>query len=121
MPLTRPTPEVPGPEGCARADASLARAFAVLGKRWTAPVLGSLRAGPAGFREVSRAVGKVSDSVLSDRLAELTEHGLIVRTVQEGPPIAVSYQLTERGQALMPALEQISRWAAEHLPGDEKS
>ncbi|MGI5147134.1 winged helix-turn-helix transcriptional regulator [Plantactinospora sp. CA-294935] len=121
MPLTRPTPEVPGPEGCARADASLARAFAVLGKRWTAPVLGSLRAGPAGFREVSRAVGKVSDSVLSDRLAELTEHGLIVRTVREGPPIAVSYQLTERGQALMPALEQISRWATEHLPGGEKS
>ncbi|GAA3766140.1 helix-turn-helix domain-containing protein [Plantactinospora mayteni] len=121
MSPTRPTPEVHGPERCAQADAALSRAFAILGKRWTAPVLGSLRSGPAGFREVSRAVGRVSDSVLSDRLTELAEHGLIVRRVQEGPPIAVSYRLTERGQALMPALEQISRWATEHLPGDDGS
>ncbi|GIG90797.1 winged helix-turn-helix transcriptional regulator [Plantactinospora endophytica] len=116
-----PTPEVHRSERCAPADAALTRAFTVLGKRWTASVLGTLRSGPAGFREISRAVGKVSDSVLSDRLAELTENGLIVRTVQEGPPIAVSYRLTDRGQALMPALEQIARWAAEHLPAEEDS
>ncbi|AVT39873.1 helix-turn-helix domain-containing protein [Plantactinospora sp. BB1] len=114
-----PAPEPPGPERCAPADAALTRAFSVLGKRWTASVLGSLKSGPAGFREISRAVGRVSDSVLSDRLAELTEHGLVVRTVREGPPIAVSYRLTERGQALMPALEQIARWATEHLPADD--
>ena len=35
-----------------------------------------------------------------------------------GPPLAVSYALTERGRALMPALEEISRWAQEHLPPD---
>jgi DNA-binding HxlR family transcriptional regulator len=35
-----------------------------------------------------------------------------------GPPLAVSYALTERGRALMPALEEISRWAQEHLPLD---
>ena len=41
--------------------------------------------------------------------------GLITRTVDEGPPLAVSYALTDRGRALMPALEQISLWAHEHL------
>jgi DNA-binding HxlR family transcriptional regulator len=56
--------------------------------------------------------------VLSDRLSDLTEAGLITRTVDEGPPLAVSYALTARAQALMPALEQISLWAQEHLPAD---
>ncbi|WP_203880470.1 winged helix-turn-helix transcriptional regulator [Planotetraspora kaengkrachanensis] len=113
------TPKPPSPaevELCKRGDEALTRAFLVLGKRWSAVVLGCLRPAPAGFRELSRAIGGVSDSVLSDRLSELTEAGLVVRTVCEGPPVTVSYQLTERGDALMPALDQISRWAREHLP-----
>ncbi|MFC0528805.1 winged helix-turn-helix transcriptional regulator [Phytohabitans kaempferiae] len=101
---------------CARGDAALGRAFELLGKRWTGVVLGGLRAGPAGFRELARATGGVSDSVLSDRLAELTECGLVSRTVDPGPPVTVSYALTERGEALMPALQELARWAEEHLP-----
>jgi DNA-binding HxlR family transcriptional regulator len=107
-------------EACLRADADLSRAFVLLGKRWTAVVLGVLSHGPAGFRELSRVVGGISDSVLSDRLSELVEAGLIARTVNEGPPVTVSYALTGCGTALMPALEQVSRWAREHVPRDER-
>ncbi|GAA2821372.1 winged helix-turn-helix transcriptional regulator [Nonomuraea rubra] len=103
---------------CVRGDAALTRAFALLGKRWSGPVLGSLRAGPAGFRELSRAIAGVSDSVLSDRLSELTKAGLIARTVDEGPPVTVTYELTDSGKALMPALHELSQWAEHHLPED---
>ncbi|GAA0372800.1 helix-turn-helix domain-containing protein [Microbispora corallina] len=103
-------------EPCLRGDAALARAFTFLGKRWNAVLLGVLGRGPAGFRELSRAIGRISDSVLSERLAELTRAGLIARTVDEGPPVSVSYALTDCGGALMPALEQISQWAQENLP-----
>jgi DNA-binding HxlR family transcriptional regulator len=103
---------------CIPAADMLARAFRFLGKRWNAIVLGHLSAGPAGFRELSRAIEGISDSVLSDRLADLAKGGLITRTVDEGPPLAVSYDLTDRGRALMPALEQISLWARENLPED---
>jgi DNA-binding HxlR family transcriptional regulator len=102
-------------EACVRGDAALARAFEFLGKRWNGVVLGNLREGPAGFRELSRSIGGISDSVLSDRLSDLAQAGLIARTVDEGPPLAVSYALTARGDALMPALEQISLWSQEHL------
>jgi DNA-binding HxlR family transcriptional regulator len=91
------------------------RAFDLLGKRWTGVVLGTLSGGPAGFRALSRAVEGISDSVLSDRLSELTRTGLVTRTVDEGPPVAVGYALTDAGRALLPALEQISRWAEKHL------
>jgi DNA-binding HxlR family transcriptional regulator len=103
---------------CIPAADALARAFRFLGKRWNAVVLGHLSAGPAGFRELARAIDGISDSVLSDRLADLAAGGLITRTVTEGPPLAVSYALTDRGRALMPALDQIARWAQENLPGD---
>ena len=54
--------------------------------------------------------------MLSDRLSDLAEGGLVTRTVDEGPPLSVSYALTGSGRALMPALEQIALWANEHLP-----
>ncbi len=101
---------------CERGDEALARAFAFLGKRWSGVVLGNLRYGPAGFSELSRAIGGISDSVLSDRLSDLTAAGLVSRTVDEGPPLSVAYALTPRGEALIPALAQISLWASEHLP-----
>jgi hypothetical protein len=56
-----------------------------------------------------------SDSVLSDRLAELATAGLVRRTVAPGPPVQVTYVLTESGADLMPVLEQLSRWAADNL------
>jgi DNA-binding HxlR family transcriptional regulator len=103
-------------ETCSRGDASLVRAFEFLGKRWNAAVLGSLKSGPAGFREISRGIDGVSDSMLSNRLSCLTAAGLITRTVDDGPPISVAYALTDAGWALMPALGQIALWADEHLP-----
>lgn len=99
----------------APADAELARAFVLLGKRWNALLLCALGGRPAGFRELACSVGGISDSVLSDRLAELADAGLVDRAVDEGPPVSVSYSLTECGRALLPALEQISAWAHAHL------
>ena len=107
-------------EECVRGDAALARAFDLLGQRWTGVVLGTLSAGPAGFRELSRAVEGISDSMLSTRLSKLTEAGLLTRTVDDGPPLSVNYEMTCAGEALIPALEEISRWAVDYLP-DEAS
>jgi DNA-binding HxlR family transcriptional regulator len=52
--------------------------------------------------------------------AACDEAGLIARTVDEGRPLGVSYALTDRGAALIPALEQISLWAEERLVPDEE-
>jgi DNA-binding HxlR family transcriptional regulator len=110
------TPPSTDTEACMGADAALVRAFDLLGKRWTGVVLGTLSGGPAGFRALARAVEGVSDSMLSDRLSEICNAGLVTRTVDPGPPISVAYELTDAGRALLPALGQISRWAEEHLP-----
>jgi DNA-binding HxlR family transcriptional regulator len=102
---------------CERAcDAALARAFSFLGKRWNGVLLGTLISGPAGFAELKRAIAGISDSVLSERLTELTAAKLVQRSVDEGPPITVSYTLTPAGNALLPALRELTTWAEENLP-----
>jgi DNA-binding HxlR family transcriptional regulator len=92
-------------------DRALVYAFGFLGKRWNGVILGSLMEGAASFSELRRAVEGISDSVLSERLTELTVAGLLSRTVDEGPPLAVTYALTDSGNALLPALRELTSWA----------
>ncbi len=89
-------------------DAALARAFRFLGKRWNGILLGTLVQGPAGFAQLRRAVPGISDSVLSERLSELCAAGLVERTVDAGPPVSVTYQVTgsRNGAGTRPARAQ---------------
>jgi DNA-binding HxlR family transcriptional regulator len=100
-------------------NAALTRAFGFFGKRWTGVILATLLDGPAGFSELRRAVGGISDSVLSERLAELGRAGLVTRTVSQGPPLAVTYELTTAGQGLRPAMRELTAWASANLPAEE--
>jgi len=104
------------PRAC---DGALARAFGFLGKRWNGILLATLGHGPAGFSDLKRTVTGISDSVLSDRLGELGRAGLVSRTVHDGPPVSVVYELTGSGRALAPALQELTTWAQENLPPEQ--
>jgi DNA-binding HxlR family transcriptional regulator len=99
-------------------DKALVLAFGFLGKRWNGVILGTLMESAATFSELRRGVDGISDSVLSDRLTELAEAGLVSRSVDEGPPVAVAYALTSSGKALLPALTELTTWARENLSAD---
>ena len=99
-------------------DEALSAVFALLGKRWTGLIIGSLCDGPARFAEIARAVPGITEGMLSTRLQELQEAGIVDREVVAGPPIASLYGLTDRGRALEPALLELARWAQANLvPG----
>ncbi|SEQ11964.1 winged helix-turn-helix transcriptional regulator [Microlunatus flavus] len=98
-----------------RCDAALSHVFAILGKRWNGIIVGALSAGPASFSQLGRAVTGISDSVLSDRLSGLADAGIVRREVESGPPVSVTYALTEAGRALLPAMDELRRWAEEHM------
>lgn len=113
MPTPRETAHQP-----ATCDAALSRAFEFLGKRWNGVILGTLIEGSAGFAELRRSVAGISDSMLSDRLSELGRAGLVSRTVDEGPPVAVTYELTDAGRAILPALDALKTWARNNLTAE---
>jgi DNA-binding HxlR family transcriptional regulator len=105
---------------CAQVDRGITRVFQLLGKRWSGPIVAVLLEQPLNFADLRRAIPGISERMLSDRLGELGAAGLVVREVEEGPPLRVSYRLTGSGAALKPALTELGEWAKEHLPEGER-
>lgn len=103
------------PSGPIHCDEALTQVFGLLGKRWSGMVVGVLLERPARFGEISRAIPGITEGMLSSRLSELQEIGLVEREVLAGPPIASVYRLTGRGEALRPALLALGDWAHKHL------
>ena len=75
-------------------------ALQVFGSRWTIEILSTLYiAGPRRFNEMKSLLEGISSRTLSDKLTLLADEGLIIRTVDEGPPVRVAYALSEHGIA----------------------
>ena len=102
-------------DACETLSEPLSRVMALLGKRWTGVVWSTLMQGPVYFSDLKRGIPGISDRILNERLVELVGLGLAVRTVIDGRPIRVRYELTEHGAAIRPALTELTRWAEEHL------
>ncbi len=96
-------------------DAGITLAFSVLGKRWNGMILSVLGSGITSFVSLRKGVSGISDTVLAERLLELTEAGLVTRAVAEGPPVTVSYELTTAGAELLPTIAQLGQWAQRNL------
>ena len=86
-------------------------AIELIGKRWTGAILSALTDGPLRFGELGKAVPRMSDRLLSQRLKELEDEGVVERTVEGGAPPRVSYELTEKGADLKPAIGELQAWA----------
>ncbi|MEH1168906.1 winged helix-turn-helix transcriptional regulator [Micromonospora sp. CPCC 205539] len=89
-----------------------ARAMDIVGERWALLIVRELVFGPKRFGDLRAGLPKASQNVLSQRLRELEQAG-IVRRIQLGPPASVyAYELTGRGHQLEPMLIELSRWGA---------
>ena len=88
-------------------------AIEVLSRPWTAVILNTLQEGPLRFSEIGERVSGIGDKVLSARLKELESRGIIVRSVDPGPPVRVGYALTDQGVAFNSVAEAIERWGRE--------
>lgn len=89
-------------------------AIELIGKRWTGAIVWALTERPQRFGELSKAVPGVSDRLLSRRLRELEDEGLVEREVEPGSPVRVTYSLTEAGVGLRPAIAELKAWAVRH-------
>ncbi len=103
MPLKMRRSKVPPlPEPC-----MLTECMTVIAGAWAPNVIWSLRAGPRRFSELKADIPPISAKVLSTRLSELVERGVLVRRVQDTSPPSTEYELTALGAELIPALDAI--------------
>jgi DNA-binding HxlR family transcriptional regulator len=110
----------PDAEQSEGSESALADAVASVGDRWTILIVAALLDGSRRFGELQRELDRIAPNVLSSRLRQLEEEGLVVAEPYcERPPRFV-YELTEPGRALSAPLRLLAHWSARHRGGSEQ-
>jgi DNA-binding HxlR family transcriptional regulator len=86
-------------------------AIELIGKRWSGAIVCALTERPMRYGELGKTIPGLSDRLLSQRLRELEDEGLVERAVEAGTPVRVTYSLTEAGRALEPSIHELKAWA----------
>jgi DNA-binding HxlR family transcriptional regulator len=95
------------------------RAIELIGRRWTGAMIFVLLKSRCRFATLRDAIPDITDRMLSDRIQELEEEGIIERTVVPETPVRVEYALTRKGRALGAAINAVTEWA--HKWGDAEA
>jgi DNA-binding HxlR family transcriptional regulator len=96
----------------------LSHALELVGERWAILILRELTYGPKRFTDLRHGLPSASPNVLSQRLRELEEHGVVVKRKLAPPAASQVYELTDWGRDLEPTLQSLGAWAARspHFP-----
>jgi DNA-binding HxlR family transcriptional regulator len=97
---------------CARFHA----AIELIGAKWSGTVLQALFTGAHRFADIRAAIPGVSDVMLTRRLRELEDAGLVERSVLPSSPVHVEYHLTQMGSEAGPVLDAVIEWSHKWIP-----
>jgi DNA-binding HxlR family transcriptional regulator len=115
------TGAIPGnlhvPEDCRAVSEVLSR----VGDKWTVLVVSTLGEGPRRFNELRKALGSISQRMLTLTLRALERDGLVTRTVFPTIPPRVDYELTWLGRSLLEPVSKLGLWARQYRPAIEEA
>ena len=99
---------------------SLAHALDLVGDRWTLLIARELLSGPRRYVDLASGLVSAPSNLLSDRLRQMEERGLVSRRALDAPAQSVVvYELTELGAGLAEPLAALSRWGMQTMPPRE--
>ena len=105
----------------AELNCSIAKPLSVLGERWALLVIRDVSLGKRRFDQIQASLG-VATNVLSQRLATLSDEGILERRAYSEHPERFEYRLTEKGRDLLPVILTMMKWGnkwtheSEHAP-----
>jgi DNA-binding HxlR family transcriptional regulator len=91
----------------------------ILGAKWTAVLVHDLSEGPRRFSELEHSCPRISPRTLSERLRALELEGILVRRSYHESPPRVEYELTDKGEDLLPIIAEMRRFGHTWLVEDE--
>jgi DNA-binding HxlR family transcriptional regulator len=94
----------------------IATGFKLLGKRWTIEIVRQLFLGDSKFNELLKGTTGINPRMLSLRLKELEDHGVVERKVFEGRPVNIQYSLTIPGRETIPVMFAMARFSMKNFP-----
>jgi DNA-binding HxlR family transcriptional regulator len=86
-----------------------------VGSKWSLLVLFALQGRTLRFMEVKRAIGDITQRVLTQTLRGLERDGYVIRTVRPTSPPTVEYRLTKMGESLLKPMSKLVAWANDHF------
>ena len=108
----RKSKALPPPRGC-----PMGACMALLGGAWTMNLVWQLSGGPRRFGELTKDIPGISPKMLTARLRELEEKGVIDRAVAPTSPPSVEYSLSDMGRELLPVIDSIVRVGTRLIEG----
>jgi DNA-binding HxlR family transcriptional regulator len=103
--------------GSRRSPCPVACSLDIFGDRWTLLVVRDLVCGHTRFKELAASPERIPSNILSERLARLLRHGIIVQVEPANGSKHLAYQLTAKGEALRPLLAAVRDWGLAWEPG----
>jgi DNA-binding HxlR family transcriptional regulator len=97
---------------------SVAACADIIGAKWTVLLVHDLSEGPRRFTELEHSCIGISPRTLSERLRALEHEGILVRRSYAESPPRVEYELTEKGEALLPIVTEMRRFGRAWLSPD---
>ena len=94
---------------------SVAACAEIIGAKWTALLLHDLSEGPRRFSELEHSCPGISPRTLSERLRALEDEDIVERRSYAESPPRVEYELTDKGRALLPIIEEMRRFGRDWL------
>lgn len=94
----------------------LAYALDIVGERWTLLVIRELFAGPRRFKDLVGGLPDISTNLLTERLKDLEQRGIIRRRVLPPPAGSTVYELTALGRGLERAVLELGKWGSQFVP-----
>lgn len=90
---------------------AIEKGMRIIGGKWTGSIIYHLKDRPVRFNDLTRMLGGASKKMIDQRLKELEERGMVIRTVISDRPVAVTYELTEFGRSALDILDQLRVWS----------
>ena len=108
--IAQTNPKIEKQPGC------VAGAVSIMGNKWTALLIMELAKGPVRFSALEKNVGGINPRTLSQRLCDLEQQSIIVKTSYNEVPPRVEYELTDKGRDLLPILKSMASWGQKYHP-----
>ncbi|MDT3425976.1 DNA-binding HxlR family transcriptional regulator [Paenibacillus forsythiae] len=98
----------------------LQKSMDIIGKRWTGLIIYQLLQGPQRFGAIEASL-PLSGRLLSERLKDLEQEGIVRREVFPETPVRIQYSLTEKGKALESVIRDLERWSRDWIVAESNS
>ncbi len=84
--------------------------------KWKVVLICQLQKRPKRFLELQRILPGISQKILNEKLKELENDGIIIKTIYPEVPPKVEFKLSEKGKDLLPVIDLLEKWAIKYHP-----